>query len=177
MIKTIVGILFIVLSVNVIQAQTVSIGTGFGVDILIFDKSIDGGVNIIFLSNFSFSKLLEAEIRPGIQMASDFRGYDLGGYLKIFPLENPFFLILGLKLHANKEEGRTGTGTRGDLYLLPTLGLGHKLKLQQTMLNFEILYQKPYPNGLTYYIIGDQYHYSDDFNGILSFNFGICWQL
>jgi hypothetical protein len=162
-----------VLSFGILKAQTFSLGGGFGAHILMFDKGIENGLTINLLGNLSFNRIIELEFRPGISIASEFIGGEFGGYSKIFPLEEPIYLIIGLKLHWNQGDSRTGNGTRNDLYKLPTLGLGLKHKV----LTIEILFQKPYPKGLTWSYIANQYYYSKDFNRIISLNFGFSWQL
>jgi hypothetical protein len=167
--KTNVVILFFVLSIEVIKAQTFSIGTGFGANILMFDKGVESGLTLNLSGNLSFSRMLEAEIRPGISMApNNFNGVECGGYLMIFPLKVLVYSILGLKLHSNVGAGGISHQVRDDLYMFPTLEIGFRPKVQKTLVSFEILYQKPYPNGLTYSVVANQYYYSDDFNGIVS---------
>jgi len=86
-------------------------------------------------------------------------------------------LSLGIKFHKNEYYSTTSTHARDELYILPTLGLGSRTKVNKTFVTFELLYQKPFPNGLTYYIIGDQYIYLEDFYGVVSFNIGLSWQI
>jgi len=159
------------------MSQTTSLGIGNGVDILIFDEGFEAGLNLNLSINYSINQLMEIEFRPGVSIASNFNGFYFGGYLKIFPIETPIYLIIGLKLHGNVGGGGNSTKIRDDLYMLPTLGIGYKIKVQKTFLSFELSYQKPFPNGLTYSIIADQYYYSDDFNGVIGLNIGFAWEL
>lgn len=169
--------MFFILSTRLIQAQTASLGIGNGVDILIFDGGFEAGLNLNLSIAYSFNQLLEMEFRPGLSIASNFNGFYFGGYLKIFPITAPAYLIVGLKLHGNVGGGGISHQVRDDLYKLPTLGIGYKIKVRKTFLSFELSYQKPFPNGLTYSIIADQYYYSDDFNGVIGLNIGFSWEL
>jgi hypothetical protein len=159
------------------MSQTTSLGIGNGVDILIFDEGFEAGLNLNLSINYAINQLLEIEFRPGVSIASNFIGFYFGGYLKIFPIEVPVYLIVGLKLHSNIGESRNGVGVRDELYYLPAIGLGYKIRAQKTLVIFELLYQKPYPNGLTWSYIANQYSYSNDFNGVIGLNFGFSWEL
>jgi hypothetical protein len=91
--------------------------------------------------------------------------------------EQWFYLSLGIKFHKNEYYSTTSIHVRDDLYTLPTLGLGSRTKVDKTFVTFELLYQKPFPNELVYYIVGDQYIYRDDFFGLVSLNIGLSWNL
>jgi len=155
------------------KAQTFSIGGGLGWNVLMFDRSNELGATINFISSMSLNEIFAFDFRPGFTIAKDYFGGNLGGYLKIFPVEESAYLIIGMKWHWNRGDSRTGHGTRNDVFQLPTLGLGFKINV----VSFELLYEKPYPDGLTWAYIFNQYYYAHNFNNILSLNIGLSFQL
>ena len=169
--------LFFVMSSKLILAQTASIGIQSGWDIFIFDRGNSLGTNLNLSFNYSFNKLFEIEVKSGLSIAEDFTGFDFGGYLKLYPIEFPIYVIGGMKIHPNIGHSGNGQGVRDDVYYLPTLGLGYKIKVSKTFITYEIIYQKPYPNGLNWFYSVDQYYYSDDFYGVIGFNFIFSWEL
>ena len=171
--------LFIV-SVQKVQPQTVSVGTGLGPDILIFENETAAGFNLNLSVNASLSKIIEIEFKPGIAFNSeDFNGYELSTNLKLFPFQSGATLIVGLKLHANVGEGGTSHKVRNDLFILPTLGIGYKTKVQKTFVTFDLTFQKPLPDGVYYYhsYIENKDYYSTNFDAVISFNIGFAWEL
>jgi len=177
MLKRYICILIFILSNKLIVAQTTSLGMEYGWDMLLFDRGHTLGMNVNLTVNYSFNDFIEMEYRPGFSFASNFSGFGFGMYLKIFPVEIPIYIIGGLKFHSNIGSSGNGTGVRDDLYYLPTLGAGYKIKIQKTFISCEVLYQKPYPNGLTWFYSLDRYYYADDFNGVIGFNFGFSWEI
>jgi hypothetical protein len=175
--KTILGFLFIVLSFKVLQAQTVLVGVGSGVNLILLDNGGQFGIPLYLSFSTPLNKTLELEFCPGISGAEYYKGFEFGSYLRIFLREQLFYLSIGIKFHKNEYSGTISTHIRDDLYLLPTLGIGSRTKVDKTFLIFEVLYQKPFPNGLTYFIIGDQYYYRNDFFGVVSLNVGLAWEL
>jgi hypothetical protein len=169
--------IFFILSSKLILAQSASFGIENGWDVLIFDNGHTLGLNVNLIFNYSFNELFETEIRSGFSFGSNFSGFGFGAYLKIFPIEIPIYLLGGIKLHSNIGMSGNGTGVRDDLYYLPTLGLGYRIKVRKTSICCEILYQKPYPNGLTWFNSLGRYYYADDFNSVIGFNFIFSWEI
>jgi hypothetical protein len=166
--------------VGIIQSQTVLVGTGLGTDILIFEKETSGGINLNLSVNVSLSRIFEIEFKPGIAFNSeDFNGFELSSNLKIFPFQSGFDLIVGEKLHANIGGGGTSHQVRNDLFILPEVGIGYKLKVQKTFVTFDLTFQKPFPNGVHYYYsyIENEYYYATNFNNVISLNIGFAWEL
>ena len=172
--------LFFIASVEIIQPQTVLMGTGLGPELLIFEKETAVGVNLNLSLNTSLSRIFEIEFKPGIAFNSeDFNGYELSSILKFFTFQSGANLIAGLKLHANVGEGGTSHKVRNDLFILPTVGIGYKTKVQKTFVTFDLTFQKPFPNGVYYYhsYIENKDYYSTNFDAVISFNIGFAWQL
>ena len=173
-------IIFFIVSVGTVQSQTVLVGTGLGPDILLFKKGTSAGFNLNLSVNTSLSRIFELEFRPGIAFNSeDFNGYELSTNLKFFPFQSGFDFIIGLKLHANMGEGGTSHKVRNDLFFLPSLGIGYKIKVQKTFVTFDLTFQKPFPNGVYYYhsYSENKDYYSTNFDAVISFNIGFAWQL
>jgi len=175
--KLITVYLFFILSISAIHAQNDLIGGGIGVNLIVLENGSQFGLPLYFSFSTQLSNTLELEFRPGISGAEYYKGFEFGSYLKIFLREQWFYLSLGIKFHKNEYYSTTSTHVRDELYILPTLGLGSRTKVDKTFVTFEMLYQKPFPNGLTYFIIGDQYIYLEDFYGVVSFNIGLSWQI
>jgi hypothetical protein len=171
--KTILLFVFVILTFSEINAQTFSIGGIAGLNRLNFDNKVEYGVDISFLNTMTLNSTFAFDFRAGFTAASDYIGENIGGYFKFFPIDKSTYLITGLKLHFNMGESRTGSGTRDDIYILPTLGIGFNLN----KISIEILYEKPFPNGLSWAFVGNQYHYTNDFKSILSLNIGFFWQI
>ena len=171
------AILILISSIGTIQPQSVSVGFGLGGNVILSDKG--GGFGIPLYLSFStpLNKTLELEFRPGISGAEFYKGFEFGCYLKIFLQQQLFYLNTGIKFHQNESGGTTSTHIRGDLYILPTLGIGSRIKIDNTFITTELLYQMPFPRGLTYSIISDQYYYPNDFYGVVSLNIGLSWEL
>jgi len=175
--KSITFYLFLILFTGVIFPQRNLIGGGIGINMVLLDDGGQFGLPIYFSFSTQLSNTLELEFRLGISGAEYYKGFEFGSYLKIFLREQWFYLSLGIKFHKNEYYSTTSIHVRDELYTLPTLGLGSRTKVDKTFVTFELLYQKPIPNGLTYFIIGDQYYYREDFFGVVSFNFGFSWEL
>lgn len=172
-----IAILLFIVSVGIIQPQTILVGVGSGVNLILLENGGQFGIPLYLSLSTPLDKTLELEFRPGISGAENYKGFEFGSYLKIFVMEQFFYLSIGIKFHKNEYGGTTSTHIRDDLYILPTLGIGSRTKVNKTFLSFELLYQKPFPNGLTYFIIGDQYYYREDFFGLVSLNIGLSWEL
>ena len=173
-----IAILIYVSSFGIIQPQTVLVGTGMGPDILIFDGGVATGINLNLSIHAQLSKIIEIEFRPGIAFGSgNFNGYELISNLKIFPFNSDDHLVAGLKLHANIGSGGISHQVREDMFILPAVGIGYKTKVQKTFVTFDLTFQKPYPNGVQYSYIANEYHYSTDFDAVISLNIGFAWQL
>jgi hypothetical protein len=175
--KLITVLLFSILSISVIHSQNNLIGGGLGVNLIVLEKGGQIGLPLYLSFCVSLNKSLELEFRPGISAAEYYNGIELGSYLKIFLKEQFFYLSLGVKFHKNWEYGTTSTHVRNDLYFLPSIGIGSRTKVDRTFLTFELLYQKPFPNGLTYSIVRNQYIYKEDFWGVVSLNICFSWQI
>jgi hypothetical protein len=175
--KLITILLFFILSNRVIHSQNDLIGGGMGVNLIILENGGQFGLPLYFSFSTQLSNNLELEFRPGISGAEYYKGFEFGSYLKIFLREQWFYLSLGIKFHKNEYYSTTSIHVRDELYTLPTLGLGSRTKVDKTFVTFELLYQKPFPNELVYYIVGDQYIYRDDFFGLVSLNIGLSWNL
>ena len=180
MFKIFITFLLFIVSTSIIQPQTVLVGTGLGPDILIFEKGTFAGMNLNLSVNVTLSKIYEIEFKPGIAFNSEnFNGYELSSNLKIFPFQSGFDLIVGLKLHANEGGSGTSHQVRNDLFILPTVGIGYKAKVQKTFVTFDITFEKPIPNGVVYYYsyIENKYYYPTNFNAVISLNIGFAWEL
>ena len=169
--KFILAYVFLIFSFSQINAQTFSVGGIAGLNRLNFNNKSKYGVSISFLGAMALNKTIAFDIRLGFTAASDFIGENIGGYIRIFPIKESVYLITGIKLHFNKGDPRTGSGTRDDIYRLPAIGIGFKLNL----VSIELLFEKPYPNGLYWSFVGNHFHYTDDFNSILNLNIGFSW--
>jgi hypothetical protein len=169
--------LFFILTTGLMHPQNDLLGGGIGVNLILLDNGGQFGIPLYLSFSTPLNKTLELEFRPGISGAEYYKGFEFGSYLRIFLEEKLFYLSIGVKFHKNEYGGTTSIHIRDDLYILPTLGIGSRTQVDKTFLTFELLYQKPFPNGLTYFIIGDQYYYKDDFFGVVSFNIGFSWEL
>jgi|WetSurMetagenome_2_1015567.scaffolds.fasta_scaffold711389_2 hypothetical protein len=169
--KLILSSVFVILSFSQINAQTFSFGGIAGLNRLSFDNKSEYGVGISFLGTMTLNKTIAFDFRAGFTAASDYIGENIGGYFKFFPINESVYLITGIKLHFNMGESRTGSGTRDDIYRLPTFGIGFNLD----KISIELLYEKPFPNGLSWSFVENQCHYTDDFNSILILNIGFSW--
>ena len=163
-----------------VQPQTILVGSGLGPDILIFENETAAGFNLNLSVNASLSRIFEIEFRPGIAFNSEnFNGYELSTNLKFYPFQSGVNFIVGLKLHANEGSSGTSHYVRDDLFILPIVGLGYKIKVQKTFITFDLTFQKPFPNGVYYYhsYIDNKDYYSTNFDAVISFNIGFAWQL
>jgi len=147
------------------------------VNLIVLENGGQFGIPLYLSVSISLNNIFELELRPGISGSEYYNGIEFGSYLKIFLFKKFFYLSMGVKFHKNGEYSTTSTHVRDDLYILPTLGIGSRTKVDKTFLIFELLYQKPFPNGLTYLIIGNQYYYTNDFFGVVSLNIGLAWEL
>lgn len=180
MLKILITFLLFIVSTRIAQPQTVLVGTGLGPDILLFEKGTFAGLNLNLSLNVSLSRIFELEFRPGATLNSaDFNGFEFSGNLKIFLLEIPLNLIGGIKLHANVGGGGISHKVRDDWFILPTVGIGYKIKVQKTFLTFDLTFQKPFPNGVYYHYSysENKYYYTTNFNAVISLNIGFAWQL
>ena len=175
--KSITIALFFFLPVSVIHSQKNLIGGGMGLNLIILENGGQFGLPLYLSFSISLNNNLELEFRPGISGAEYYKGIEFGSYFKIFLWEELFYLSLGIKFHKNEEYSTTSIHVRDELYILPSIGVGSRMKVDKTLVTFELLYQKPFPNGLTYLIVGNQYIYREDFHGLVSFNIGLSWQL
>ena len=174
--------IFILILIIVIQfdvhSQNISAGVGVGTGLLIFEDDTENGFGLDFYLDAALSRTYTVEIRPGFYGANNYVGAEFGSYLKLFPFNNTFFFITGLDLHFNQSGGGISSINREELFILPTIGLGFKgLGIIHKVLNIELVYQKPFPNGLTYAIVGNESHYKNDFLGIINLNIAFIWQL
>ncbi|MBE0572259.1 MAG: hypothetical protein IH618_12010 [Ignavibacteriaceae bacterium] len=175
-----IAILFLMILPGIVQSQTVSMGTGLGPDILIFEKETSVGMNLNISVSVPLSGIFEMEFRPGIAFNSeDFNGYELSTNLKIFPFQSGVNLIVGIKLHANVGGSGTSHYIRNDLFVLPLVGVGYKIKVQKTFVTFDLTFQKPFPNGVYYFnsYVENKDYYSTNFDTVISFNIGFAWEL
>ena len=180
MLKILITFLLFIVSTRIAQPQTVLAGIGLGPDILIFEKRTAAGLNFNLSLNVQLNRIFELEFRPGMAgNSSDFNGFEFSSNLKIFPFQSGVDLIVGLKLHANAGGSGTSHQVRNDLFLLPQVGIGYRIKIQKTFLTFDLTFQKPFPNGVHYYYsyIENEYYYPTNFNAVISFNIGFAWQL
>ena len=162
------------------QSQTFSAGGGIGVNSLVFSDKLEYGSSIYLYGSIVPSELFEIELRPGIFLSKNYFGIETGGYLKIFPFNNLFFLVAGLNLHWNRGEQSINVHTRNDLFTLPVIGFGLRgLGVKHKTLTIELAFQKPYPDGLSYrYSYYDfKVHRTHDFKAIFSLNLALIYQL
>jgi hypothetical protein len=184
-IKYLLLVIIIIFPFCSIQAQSLSLGGGVGI-IRIYNVPKDGGLTIYFTEGFQFNKIIGLDFRTGYALSTDYFGFNFGGYGKLVLIKERIlfddyeyynasaYLLLGINFHFNNGESRTGSGTRDGTYTLPTLGIGIKIGI----LSLEMLYQKPYPDGLGYTYLGsNQYKYDHNFNAVISFNLGLSWDI
>ena len=152
-------------------------GFGLGGNVILLDNGGEFGIPLYLSFCTKLNKTFELEFRPGISGAEFYKGFEFGCYLKLFLQEHLFYFNTGVKIHQNESGGTTSTHIRGDLYILPTVSIGSRIKIDKTFITTELLYQMPFPRGLTYSIIGDQYYYPNDFFGVVSLNIGLSWEL
>lgn len=132
--------------------------------------------NLFFVYGLNVSQNFQIDLRPGYSIIEDYGGFEIGGYIKYFPLEK-IYLLASYNAHFMGGEAHGMQSNNETTFFMPGIGIGF-VTGKYSSLEFMVFIPSPKEWKYDYEFNSDGFQkITSKFDLIFKIGFGFDWPI